>query len=181
MVNPYKTCHAYETQDFIIRLISENDAEDLLQCYKDVKSRIFFNSDRCISDFSFNTPDEMLNAIKGWILCYEREEFIRYSIVCKKNDIAIGTIEMFKTVGSDNISTGILRLDIVSRYEKENYLYEIINLCSKCFFNNFDVSIIITKAIPEAKERVRSLTALGFEKYHHPERDNYYTLSNYIS
>ncbi|MFZ1872175.1 MAG: hypothetical protein WAU54_05205 [Chania sp.] len=176
MSNPYKKCPAYETSHFIIHLISENDAEGLFKCYSDVNSRPLFNSDMCMGDFNFNTIDEMKGAIIGWLGCYEREEFIRYSIVNKESNLAVGTIEMF---GDDKVKTGILRLDILSEYEKETYLTEILSLCSENLLDEFSVEKIVTKAIPIAKERINSLVALGFEKYEFPDRENYYALSKY--
>ncbi|MHA7848637.1 GNAT family N-acetyltransferase [Serratia sp. D1N4] len=174
MSNPYKECPTYETSHFIIRLISENDAEGLLKCYSDVNSRPLFNSDMCMGDFNFNTIDEMKSAIIGWLGCYAREEFIRYSIVNKETSLAVGTLEMF---GDDKVNTGVLRLDILSEYEREKYLTEILSLCSENFFDDFSVEKIVTKAIPIAKERINYLVALGFEKYKLPDRENYYALS----
>ncbi|WP_174509204.1 GNAT family N-acetyltransferase [Klebsiella oxytoca] len=178
MANPYKTCHPYETRGFIIRLISEDDAEGLLKCYSDVKARPLFNSDMCVGDFYFNSPDEMKDTIRGWLRCYECEEFIRYSIICKETQTPIGTIEMFKTMGAYKVRTGVLRLDILSLYERGDNLKELFTLCTENFFSEFDVEQIVTKAIPEAKERTNSLIAIGFDKYNHTEMSNYYLLVN---
>ncbi|WP_337262666.1 MULTISPECIES: GNAT family N-acetyltransferase [unclassified Serratia (in: enterobacteria)] len=177
MSNPYKECPTYETSNFIIRLISENDAEGLLKCYSDVNSRSLFNSDRCMGGFNFNTIEEMKDAIIGWLDCYEREEFIRYSIVNRDTGLAVGTIEMFATVNDYKVSSGILRLDISSEYETEMYLTEVFAVCSKHFFDTFSVEEIVTKAIPVAEVRINSLLELGFTKYESPDREHYYVLS----
>lgn len=177
MSNPYKECKTYETSNFIIRLISIDDAESLLKCYSDVKSRPHFNSDMCAGNFNFNTIEEMKNSIIGWLGCYEREEFVRFSIVNKEKNLAVGTMEMFGAVGAYKVNTGVLRLDILSCYENEMYLSELFSLCSEDFFEEFDVEKIITKAVPLAKERIGALVGLGFEKYDYPEREFYYALS----
>ncbi|MBL5860617.1 hypothetical protein JBO49_08295 [Serratia fonticola] len=177
MSNPYKECKTYETSNFIIRLITIDDAEGLLKCYSDVNSRPYFNSDMCTGNFNFNTIEEMKNSIIGWLGCYEREEFVRFSIVSKEENLAVGTIEMFGAIGVYKVNTGILRLDILSRYENEMYLSEIFSLCLEGFFEDFEVERVITKAIPLAKERIGSLVGLGFEKYESPDREDYYALS----
>ncbi len=177
MNNPYKECKTYETSNFIIRLISIDDAESLLKCYWDVNSRPHFNSDMCAGNFNFNTIEEMKNSIIGWLGCYDREEFVRFSIVNKEKNLAVGTIEMFGTVGAYKVNTGVLRLDILSCYENEEYLNEIFLLCTENFFEEFGVERVITKAIPLAKGRIDSLVGLGFEKYEFPDRENYYALS----
>ena len=52
MSNPYKDCPMYETQNFIFRLVSEEDAEDLLACYSDPKAQGLFNIDNFPTDCS---------------------------------------------------------------------------------------------------------------------------------
>jgi hypothetical protein len=89
----------------------------------------------------------------------------------------VGTIEMFGMVGVYKVNRGILRVDIISEYEKEKYLSEIFGVCIDEFFDEFAVELIATKAIPMAECRINSLLGLGFEPYDFPERQNYYIYS----
>lgn len=174
MNNPYQQCPKYDRTHFIVRLVEENDAVGLLECYSDVKAQPIFNSDACTGDFCINRLEDMRNCINAWIGCYERQEFIRFSIIDKNTNVAVGTIEMFGMVGAYKVNRGILRVDILSKYENETYLSEIFGLCKTEFFDVFAVEQIVTKAIPMAECRIKSLLGLGFEPYDFPERENYY-------
>ena len=175
--NPYEDCPVLESENFLLRLVTKEDAADLLACYSDPNARLFFNSDTCTSDFFFNTAIEMNDCIKSWLDCYTGEEFVRFAIVDRRSGRAVGTIEMFGTVGKYQTSRGILRLDIASRYEEAPYLNELFSLCLKEFFDLFAVTRIVTKAIPAAVQRVSALKTLGFAPYDFPEREHYWAVS----
>lgn len=189
--NPYVECPVFETENFILRLVTEDDAADLLTCYSDTNARPIFNSDTCTSNFFYDTSDEMSDCIKMWLNSYVRKEFVRFSIIDKFSSHAVGTIEMFGMVGkykttrdawravqrSGTTSRGILRLDIMSKYEEAAYLDELFILCLKDFFDLFAVNQIVTKAIPQAVKRVNILKKLGFVVYDFPEREYYWICS----
>ena len=177
MVNPYEKCPVYETQNFKLRLVSENDAEDLLTCYSDPKAQEFFNIDNFPHDCNFNTLEEMLECIKFWLLEYSQEAYIRFCITNKSTNKAIGTIEMFGMVGQYETDPGILRIDISSDYEKTPYLKELFLLCVDNFYSLFGVSTIVTKAIPIAVDRLDALQWVGFHAGDFHSRKNYYRRS----
>jgi len=175
--NPYVECPVFETENFILRLVTEDDAADLLTCYSDTNARPIFNSDTCTSNFFYDTSDEMSDCIKMWLNSYVRKEFVRFSIIDKCSSHAVGTIEMFGMVGKYKTPRGILRLDIMSKYEDAAYLDELFALFLKDFFDLFAVNQIVTKAIPEAGKRVNILKKLGFVAYDFPEREYYWICS----
>lgn len=175
--DPYKKCPVFETEHFILRLVAQEDAADLLTCYADAKARPIFNSDTCTSDFFFDTAEEMGGCIKMWLGSYDRREFLRFSIVSKESGHAVGTIEMFGMVGVYKTERGILRLDIASKHEQEAYLEELFSICIGEFFDLFGVRLIVTKAVPEAAQRVEVLKKLGFAAYDFPEREHYWVYS----
>ena len=172
MNNPYKKCPVFQTDHFIFRLVKPEDADDLLKCYSDPKAQEFFNTDNFPHDCRFNTINEMLNCIEFWLTEYSQEKYIRFAVVEKSIDKAVGTIEMF---GGD---VGVLRIDIVSAYEEVSYLDEIIEMCIKNFYDLFAVSAIATKAIPEAENRIESLLKAGFNRNDFKGREHYYLRSN---
>lgn len=175
--NPYVECPIFETENFILRLVTEDDAADLLTCYSDTNARPIFNSDTCTSNFFYDTSDEMSDCVKMWLNNYTQKEFVRFSIIDKWSDHAVGTIEMFGMVEKHKTTRGILRLDIASKYEEAAYLNELFSLCLKDFFDLFAVNQIVTKAIPEAVKRVNILKKLGFVAYDFPEREYYWMCS----
>lgn len=175
--NPYVECPVSETENFILRLVTEDDAADLSACYSDTNARPIFNSDTCTSNFFFETSDEMSGCIKMWLNSYVRREFVRFSIIDKCSSHAVGTIEMFGMVGKYETTQGILRLDIMSKYEEAAYLDELFTLCVNDFFDLFAVNQIVTKAIPQAVKRVNILQKLGFVAYDFPEREYYWAYS----
>jgi len=164
--NPYKKCPVYETDRFIVRMVQEGDAEDLLGCYSDPVSAKFFNSDNCTSDFAYKSLDEMKNCIRFWIAEYQQQYYIRFSIIDKENAKAIGTIEFFaKTQSYEDLGkVGVLRIDLASKYEKEGMIREILNMIHDNFYEVFEVENIVTKAIPEAKQRIMALQRNGYQE-----------------
>ena len=175
--NPYVECPVFETENFILRLVTEDDAADLLTCYSDTSARPIFNSDTCTSNFFYDTSAEMSDCIKMWLNSYVRKEFVRFSIIDKCSSHAVGSIEMFGMVGKYKTTRGILRLDIMSKYEEAAYLDELFKLCLNDFFDLFAVNQIVTKAIPQAVKRVNILKTLGFVAYDFPEREYYWICS----
>ena len=169
--DPYENCPTFETNHFILRLVEKNDAEDLLECYSDINAQKYFNSDNCLNDFNYKTPDEMNTCIGFWISAYKNRNFIRFSIVDKLSGKATGTVEMFGG------TFGVLRIDIKSEYEKREFLNEIIEISVNNFYTLFNTNRIITKAILEAHDRIVSLTDNGFKEYTKemkPFKENYF-------
>lgn len=155
-VSPYKKCPVYETENFILRLVSENDAEDLLECYSDLSAVKLMNSDRCNSDFYYTTINKMKKCIGFWLEEYSKKKYVRFAVVDKQLNKAIGSIEIF---GGDY---GVLRVDLQSYYEKECYIFELLELSNKYFYEVFETDNIIIKAIPKAKQRISALIDSGF-------------------
>lgn len=174
MTSPYVTSPTLETGDFVLRLVSESDAVDLLKCYSDKEAQKIFNSDKCTGDFCMYTIDDMLNCTKAWIHAYTQQEFIRFAIVHRSSSRVIGTVEMFGNIGKSRTKTGILRVDISSGYENAYCLKEIFGICKERFFSLFDVDTIATKAIPYAVERRKTLSELGFREGKGLEGDHYF-------
>lgn len=177
MKNPYEICPTFETESFILRLVSEEDSEGLLKCYSDSKAQKFFNSDRCTGDFCIYKIEDMLQCIKAWLCAYSQQEFIRFAIIDKSISKAIGTVEMFGYVGKYKIKTGILRVDVSSEYENTDYLNEIFSVCNENFFDLFEVDVIATKAIPQAVERRNTLLKIDFCEGNVYEGEHYYLRS----
>lgn len=131
LCNIYEKCPVLENERFMVRLIEEEDADNLLKVYSDKNALPFFNSDNCHgSNFYCAVRKDMENTIKYWLLEYhEYRGFVRFSIVDRKMQEAIGTIEMFRREADDYFDGyGILRVDVRSDYEKADMLYEIVSL-----------------------------------------------------
>jgi len=160
--DPYTKCPEYETKNFILRLVSMDDAEDLLLCYSDPEAQKFFNSDNCISDFKYYTLEEMQTCLEFWLDSYRNKYFLRFSIVDKNISKAVGTIEIFGSEhGGERADFGVLRIDIRHEYENEEALIELIG-ASDSFFYDVNVEMFITKAIPEASHRINALLKNGY-------------------
>ena len=164
MSNVYKICPQFGNEKNLLRFISEEDCKDLLNVYSDKKAVPLFNSDNCGGDdFYYTTESRMEEAIKYWLWEYERQGFVRWSIVDKNTNEAIGTIELFHRDSNDYFTNcGLLRLDLRSDYENETDIQNILSLIIESTFELFDCDKIATKAIPEAKERIKALSNMGF-------------------
>ena len=164
MRNVYKICPQFENEKYFLRLVIEDDYKDLLKVYSDKKSVPFFNSDNCGGDdFYYTTENRMKEAIKYWLWEYSRQGFVRWSVIDKNISEAIGTIELFHRDSNDYFTNcGLLRLDLRSDYENATDIENILSLIIEPTFELFDCDKIATKAIPEAKERIKALEDTGF-------------------
>lgn len=166
-VNPFDVCPVYETEHFIFKLVNENDAEDLFICYSDQITLSHMNNDNCNGEWHPKSAEELRYA---WQKDYERRTFLRWSIRNKYNDRAIGTIEIAplpweRWFFGKIAPIGILRIDILSIYEKEDFFREIIALMSSELANDFEVNQVIFKAPPSEPEKVNAVCKNGFVPY----------------
>ncbi len=165
----YQDCPVFDDRNYCFRLVKEDDAEDLLKVYSDEKAVPYFNSDNCGGDdFHYTSLGKMREAVSYWLWEYERRGFVRWSIFSHKEEEVIGTIELFHRDSEDYFTDcGLLRLDLRSDYEKADVIKEILQQIGTWAFDMFSCRMLETKAVPAAKERIRALMELGYEKSDH--------------
>lgn len=114
MKNVYEECPSFESENFVIRKLDRNDLDDLLKIYSDKNAMPFFNSDNCHGDdFYYTTKERVQQAIDFWEEAYSKGWFVRWSVVDKKRNAVIGTIEVFHRDAEDYFTnTGLIRLDL---------------------------------------------------------------------
>ena len=154
--DPYHVCPTFESERFRLRQVEISDADDLLECYKNPTASVRGNADNCTYGYGSQTLEEMQAFIRGWLGEYKNRSFVRWSVVDKLRDAAVGTIEMFGG------ACGILRVDLLGGYEQVEPINEILDLILPGFFILFDCPIIVTKAVPAAEERIAALKRHGF-------------------
>ncbi len=166
MTDVYTACPKYENESYLIRMVKIEDKADLLKVYSDKNAVELFNSDNCGGDdFYYTTESKMQDVIEYWLWEYSRKGFVRWSVVSKKTNEAVGTIELFHRQADDYFTNcGLLRLDIRSDYEISAEIVNILNLIIKPAYILFDCDKIATKAISIATERVSALNELGFKR-----------------
>lgn len=164
MKEVYKSVPTFENDKFLLRFVSNNDCSDLLKVYSDKKSVPFFNSDNCGGDdFYYTTEKRMSEAINYWLWEYDRKGFVRWSVIDKTENEAIGTIELFHRNADDYFTDcGLLRLDLRSDYEQTSEIESILSLIINPTFELFNCNRIATKAISQATERIKALGSLNF-------------------
>lgn len=162
--NIYKDCPIYTTENLTLRLTSLKDACELLNCYSDIKAVPLFNCDNCHGDdFHYNTIELMKEAIHFWQYSYKNRYFTRLTVISNETKEIIGTIEMFKRDAEDEFDlVGVLRIDLQSKYEKQQYIDEILQIVNQNFYEAFEVDSIITKANPTSTQRIASLENKGY-------------------
>jgi len=139
-INVYETCPVYETTSFTLRLVRIEDAKALLSCYSDKLAVSRINADCCTSDFYYTTLTQMEDCIRFWLWSYETHSFVRFSVIPKGNDDPVGTVEIF---GGE---WGILRIDLETAYDTENYVEELLQLALAHFIRDFQVESLKIKA-----------------------------------
>ena len=186
MADVYKNCPEYENESYILRMITKEDKEDLLKVYSDEKAIPFFNSDNCGGDdFHYTTEKRMEQAIEYWLWEYNRHGFVRWTVISKATNEAIGTIELFHRDSADHFTNcGLLRLDIRSDYEISSEIIKILRLIIEPAYALFHCDKIATKAVASATERISALKNLGFKSseekligHDGKEYDSYFVLN----
>ena len=156
----FKNCPKVENEKFCLRFSTQEDCEDLLNVYSDEKAVPLFNSDNCNGDdFYYTTLDRMQQAMAFWIWSYEHGCFTRLSIIDRKVDSVVGTVEFCYRDWED---AGVLRLDLRSDYETESNISEILSLVVVPAYEWVGCSRLVTKAKPIACERIKALSTYGF-------------------
>lgn len=163
-MNPYETCPVFENENFLLRLVTMDDAADLLSVYSDKKAVPLFNSDNCNGDdFHYTTLERMQQGIEFWLWAYKNHSFVRWSIFDKKIGKGIGTIELFNRKAEDYFNDcGLLRLDLRSDYEDTEHIMEILSLILPHTCKLFGCQMIATKIPPFAAARRTAAAQLGF-------------------
>lgn len=164
MYKIYENCPTLHNHMVTLRLIKDEDALELLNCYSDVNAVPLFNSDNCNGNTFYNTTLEgMKQAVEAWKFCYETKQFVRMTIILNSTQEIIGTVEMFNRGVAPYYGVhGILRLDLMSKYENEDVLRAILILANNNFYKEFGVEWIVTKAIEAAGVRRTVLEELGY-------------------
>lgn len=163
-IDVYEEIPVMESDNFLLRKIMEDtDAEDLLRVYSDIKSILIFNSDNCTGDFYVTTMEDMHNMIYFWELEYQNRYYVRWAVIDKNTNQAIGTIELFNRKAKDYFNNcGLLRLDLRSDYEKQDIIEDILGIIIPETKDLFACEKIATKAIPIAEGRIEALEQMGF-------------------
>lgn len=162
----YEVCPTLENEKFNIRLFQNEDCEDLLKVYSDKNALPFFNSDNCDGDnFYYATKERMASAMDFWKMSYEKDWFVRLSIVDKAIAAVIGTVELCLRASEDDFNgMGILRVDVRSDYEQENELYSVFSLITPEIEEMIGCNGVLTKAPIYAVERIKAIQKAGFTK-----------------
>lgn len=166
MKNVYASVPSFENEKYFLRFVQSDDANNLLEVYSDKNALPFFNSDNCHGDnFYYPTLEKMKDAIDFWLKSYDSKWFVRWAIIDKNSNKAIGTIELFHREADDFFNhTGILRLDLKSNYEEADDIKSIVELIKDAAFSLFETDRIATKIPNYAIERTTAFTELGFNK-----------------
>lgn len=169
-MNIYKQCPVLQNDGFVLRLVNDNDTEDLLKVYSNMQAVPLFNSDNCHGDdFHYTSIERMRQAVDFWKQAYQNGWFVRFAVLDKRSNEAIGTIEEFRREEKDFFTDcGLLRLDLRGDYENQTDIKNILSLIAEPSFELFGCGKVSTKAIPSAKERIKALTALGFVSSREP-------------
>jgi len=160
--NPFVKCPTYETDNFLVTQIKMEDAEDLFEVYSDITTRQHMNNDNCGGEWPCHSLEIVQQGIESWLQEYDDQYYIRWTITQKDNMKSIGTIELAPAPGitrffDGTCTTGILRVDIKSEYEKEEIFSEIYEMTNTEMIEVFGIEKIITKGSPKEFERIKGL------------------------
>ena len=177
----YSECPIIENSKFLLRFVSKEDWEDLLNVYSDVQSHPLFNSDNCNGDkFHYMTKDEMVKAIDFWIYSFNYRWFVRWSIMDKTTSKVIGTVEAFRRKATDSFNDCCLvRIDLRHDYEKYSVIKSILDLMINPLYEWFQCDRLLTKGFEQSIERTQALLNSGFCITDSPVIGNYESYYHY--
>lgn len=162
-MNVYENCPQFSSEHFLLRQVCFDDCDDLLKVYSDLAAVPIFNSDNCTGDFYMTTREDMKNCIDFWLREYAQQYYVRWSVIDRASNCAIGTIELFNRTADDFYNdVGLLRLDLRSDYENEASIPRILSVLLPPSFDLFSCNMIATKIPPCAKIRRNALEKIGF-------------------
>lgn len=163
-MNPFIDCPVYETERFILKKLKREDAEALFSCYSDQEAARYFNGDSCGDDFYYTDMEKFKNCVEYWLSRYDAEDFVRWSVQDKEKQILIGTIEVCPSLkyAVDGKMMGILRIDLRSEYEKEEYLEELVGVLLQHIYADFQVASVLMKIQKDAVERRKLIKKFYF-------------------
>ncbi|MDO5441946.1 MAG: hypothetical protein Q4F55_05280 [Bacillota bacterium] len=102
-------------------------------------------------------------------MSYNNGWFVRLSIVDKKQNSTIGTIELCLRVSDDEFNNmAILRVDVSKESENEDTLFSIFSLITPHINDLFGSKGIITKAPIYAIDRISALKRIGYTESTYP-------------
>lgn len=138
--------NSIEGENYLVRKLEVRDTSDLLNVYSDEKAVPLFNSDNCNGDdFHYMSLERMQQAVEFWLWSYTNKYFVRFSIIDKRIQKVIRTIELFHRDSKDYFNRcGLLRLDLKSDYDL------------------FDCDMVATKIPTFAGERKEAAVQNGF-------------------
>lgn len=165
-MNVYENCPVFENEAYLLRLVKDSDTDDLLKVYSDEKAVPLFNGDNCHGDdFHYTARERMAQAMEFWKESYKNGWFVRWTVIDKRTDEAVGTIENFHRDADDFFTNcALLRLDLRSDRETADDIRQILSPILLPSFSLFGCDKIATKAIPAAKVRRKALSDLGFSE-----------------
>ena len=165
-MNIYEACPVLQNEKYIIRPVRSEDLNALLKVYGDVKAVPFFNSDNCHGDnFYYPSRERMEQAVDFWCEAYQKGWFVRWTVIDRQEDKAVGSVEMFHRTAEDAFDgVGVLRLDVGSSYEKKEVLGELFGIIIPPAYELFGCDEIITKIPVYAVERAAAAAEFGWKE-----------------
>lgn len=176
--SPYIKCPTLENEKFKIRMVEECDDVDLLPCYANPNVSVVTNSFNCNMGYGAQSVEKMREYIIGWRRYFDNKTLIRWSVIDKLIEKAIGSIELYCIKREDFFDNyAILRLDLHTDYETKNVISNILTLLINNAFEWFGCDGIATKVSPNAHERIEALSEFGFiatNEYLVVDKEKYY-------
>ncbi|MDR0910767.1 MAG: hypothetical protein LBM77_13510 [Spirochaetaceae bacterium] len=174
----YEFIPKIENEIFELRLIKQEDADNLILVYNDPKNQEILNDCsgfNCDFGYEIKTSDDMRKCIKAWLDAYKLHTFVRLSIIDKSDQNIIGTIEVFKKSSTDEFcpSALVLRIDMLYKYENEMYIKSLLSLIIDKIVTIFSATGIVTRATPIAEKRIMALKENGFSLSNYSFKDQH--------
>ncbi|MBP3039447.1 hypothetical protein J9303_08100 [Bacillaceae bacterium Marseille-Q3522] len=195
----------YDGSYFLWSKIDKKWGGELFSCYSDFYLQKYLDDHNCETLFTFKNEREMLHCIKEWEKAWNENRYFRWIIQSKKSKKIAGTIEiasipntenyvkdvLAKPIGSfienpthlfeQNVQNGVLRIDIISDFAKENLFNNLLITVKKHFFTEYNLKNIIVQCFASDSERYRAVRKNNFHQlnFNGCQLENYFIQTDY--
>ena len=158
----------YTTDMLTINTKTLEDVADLLKAFYDKEAVRRLNSKNKNKsngdDFdNCTTAEKVKMGVDFWQYSFEHSDVTHYKIILNATKNQIGNLVIDKIETEDKLKKlGVLTIDLENKYEKQQYINDILEIVNQYFYEALGVDFMLTKAKSKEKERITSLNTKGY-------------------
>lgn len=148
------TFPTFETERLILRPLRTSDYKDLYEIFKDREHLKYFGIP------SVQTLSDAKQLTKDWVQRLEPFGFLRWTLVLKTNEKAIGTIGLHSF--NSHYKKGAVGYELNAAYQHQGYIQEALQMVMRYFFEDLGYHRLEAIIVKENLASIRVVERAGF-------------------